>query len=116
MTGISGQGETHEVFVRANIYIYKVGLTGESPWYNRTGWLGVKHQVTYLTEVSRLVSNPSLLKLLFVVGFGQMDRNTETEREKLSKIVTGGVIWTDREASFRQKKYLKNEKRGGGGI
>ena len=21
-----------------------------SPWYNRTGWLGVKHQLTYLRE------------------------------------------------------------------
>ena len=23
----------------------------KSPWYNRTGWLGVKHQVTYYTSI-----------------------------------------------------------------
>ena len=23
-----------------------------SPWYNRTGWLGVKHQLTYLLRTS----------------------------------------------------------------
>ena len=30
----------------------------QSPWYNRTGWLGVKHQLTYLptfTSISSLV-------------------------------------------------------------
>ena len=32
--------------------IFKCGVTFQSPWYNRTGWLGVKHQVTYLCHFS----------------------------------------------------------------
>ena len=28
-------------------------LTGRSPWYHRTGWLGVKHQLTYLLTFKR---------------------------------------------------------------
>ena len=27
-------------------------LSTSSPWYNRTGWLGVKHQLTYLLTLS----------------------------------------------------------------
>ena len=27
-----------------------------SPWYNRTGWLGVKHQLTYLRSSLSVVS------------------------------------------------------------
>ena len=34
------------------LYIYRLILRNTyrcvSPWYNRTGWLGVKHQLTYL--------------------------------------------------------------------
>ena len=34
----------------------------QSPWYNRNGWLGVKHQVIYLLSLSRSTSshNPEL--------------------------------------------------------
>ena len=30
-------------------YVYCVLTICVSPWYNRTGWLGIKHQVTYIT-------------------------------------------------------------------
>ena len=30
--------------------IYKT-FTAQSPWYNHTGWLGVKHQVTYSSKM-----------------------------------------------------------------
>ena len=29
-------------------FLFATGLALLSPWYNRTGWLGVKHQLTYL--------------------------------------------------------------------
>ena len=40
------QTHTHSLSLTIYIYIYI------SPWYNRTGWLGIKHQSTYLLSLS----------------------------------------------------------------
>ena len=37
-----------------------VVLSLSSPWYNRTGWLGVKHQLTYLLSLSLIFSTTIL--------------------------------------------------------
>ena len=37
------------------------GSCPTSPWYNRTGWLGIKHQVTYLP-----VPQPKLILALYI--------------------------------------------------
>ena len=37
-------------------------LTPSSPWYNRTGWLGVKHQLTYFNPITAPAGNISRLK------------------------------------------------------
>ena len=41
--------------------------SGTSPWYSRTGWLGVKHQVTYSSE-------PMLFKVTDTTGSGMLFR------------------------------------------
>ena len=33
------------------VYALRIVSTDKSPWYNRNGWLGVKHQVTYSTDM-----------------------------------------------------------------
>ena len=41
--------QNHIVWWRLLVYYYYMTYTAWlSPWYNHTGWLGVKHQVTYL--------------------------------------------------------------------
>ena len=39
-----------------------------SPWYNHTGWLGVKHQISYLRQIQkyRLIGYMYISMLLFV--------------------------------------------------
>ena len=50
-----------KVFIRidySHLFIMYLDHSGFSTWYNRNGWLGVKHQVTYLqvTVVSKMSS------------------------------------------------------------
>ena len=40
-----------------------------SPWYNHTGWLGVKHQVTYLL-LNSVKERPQFKKNFFYLRLG----------------------------------------------
>ena len=46
-------------FIRYDFVILSVCLSVWSPWYNCTGWLGVKHQLTYCLSV-RPSARPSV--------------------------------------------------------
>ena len=42
-------------------------LDCHSPWYNRNGWLGVKHQVTY--KASQSTEKHAAASKLVITGF-----------------------------------------------
>ena len=50
-----------------------------SPWYNRTGWLGVKHQVTYLitywTQDLSVSLSLSLIIILLLLNVSNNNSN-----------------------------------------
>ena len=49
-------------------FLFTAGLALLSPWYNRTGWRGVKHQLTYLLTYLLI-----LLNFRSAVGHEQVD-------------------------------------------
>ena len=49
--GISWCTNQPNMFLSVSPALHCVNPARYSPWYNRTGWLGVKHQLTYLLTV-----------------------------------------------------------------
>ena len=67
-----------------SVYIYIYLHLTHSPWYNRTGWLGVKHQVTY----SR-IHPVSVLHAHFSQSSHQLYRSSVTfHREQVERWLT----------------------------
>ena len=55
--------------------------SSSAPWYNRTGWLGAKHQVTYLLSSS---SSSSLLTFFFFFFFPPEKRKKKKNKYTVS--------------------------------
>ena len=79
-----------------------------SPWYNRNGWLGVKHQITYLlgyyvTDVMLHCAWSSFLKLLqahnkenkYYIPGGNWMLNKSMDNSSGWTVPEGRIVWPD---------------------
>ena len=97
-----------------------------SPWYNRTGWLGVKHQVTYLLLIcffSRLYSawrvNVTLIwtsscysEHSFIINW-KISRSNFIPVTTLLCIICLCVIWRRKKERKKKRKEKKRRKKWG---